>query len=332
MASELDRLNFDPRTQSMPTGGYSGLGGDATDYSAIKTAAEAEAQKLRDRVAADMQAAKDLPEIQAALLVNFRAALHALASDNDHSMQWLRQRTQDTRSQAGQALDDAEASAAEALQRVRAVVLKATSTAPASGQDAVLQELQLTNAWASVRQILEAAALQADPLQAIELATQSTGSDPIKRAAIRRFAPDWVTAQYAAQPQYARQRILEALFAGLDAAELPSMSATQKAGRAILAECERGTARLRMNSSACRNEISGKSTAPVLAGWADGSSIPTGYSGPAADRLMAPGGVNDFQVGEGAQRWAREARQSYPYLFIGANNAGSTGPRGIRFQ
>jgi hypothetical protein len=323
MSGELDRLNFDPRTQPQPS--YSGLGGgDTTDYDAIQTQAQADVQQLQNRVAPDLQIAQDLPNVQAMILVTFRDALGALASDNDHSYQWLLARTQDTRSQAMQALDEAEAAAAQALGRVRADVLKAIGAPPTgNAQDAMLQELQLKNAWDAARMILEAPALLDDPYKALQLATEQAGSDPIARAAIRRFGPSWVTATYSDHPQYVRDRILTALHAGLDAAELPAMSVLQKAGRAILADCDRGTKRLRVNSHECRSEIEGKSTASVLAAWQDGQTIPFTYRGPAGT-AFAPSGAITPALGKAAYEWAQTAKQRYPYLFIGENsNSGS---------
>ena len=305
MSSPLDRV------------AAAGLTGTAATNAAEPPAGhgEADAAALRDRCAARLQSVReDLAEQHASVALMLRDRLAELHADREHSAAWVRQREAEIREEAAKALDDLDAEAAEAIADVRERAAKASERKPRDAQEAQLLEARMANEWVSLKMVLDAAVRQSNPLAALEAAAESAAAgDMVKAQALRRFGPDWIASALIGEPRYARQRALDALNAAVARAEEPHLTPLQKQARAILADVDRGTDRMRYNSAQVRREASTYDgwKAAALTGWGDDNGIV-----PLSDRGRTDIPTEHLAAafGERAQAWAQRAGRAYPRL------------------
>jgi hypothetical protein len=271
---------------------------------------ESDAQLLRSRIEQRMEKVRNLSEVQSQILLMLRARMEELAHDTSHSQSWITQRQDAVVAEAVKALDNAEAAAAEALAEISEQARRAAGPRkPPSTQDAILEQMQLQNAWISVSQLLDGAKGQADALAAVEAACASAAADPLKLAALKQFGDDWVSKALAGEPRYAQERVRGVMAAAIDAAEAPMRTPLQAAAHAILADAERGNGRLQANSQLARKEIGWGAKAGALAGWDDGEAIMHSYRG-----QIAPAEAISAGFGPQARAWAISAQKNYPVL------------------
>lgn len=284
---------------------------------------DAASQALRARFAAALADVRGLPEVQAAIVVAQREALAALKRmpGDMYSHKWYEQREREIKAQAAQALDAAESAAVERLAALREQAEAATRRDPGSVADQQLNELRIQSEWLSLKQILDVASQQVNPLAAIELAAERAASDPTRAEALRRFASDYVAANFAGQPRHARENIENALAAGVTRAESANWSASQHAAHEALSELDRATMRLQVNAREARREIEGRGVAAALAGWDDGQTIPLTERGQPVPAVLV-----QAALGDGARAWSASAARTYPLLTEAGAQAPTTDP------
>jgi hypothetical protein len=271
---------------------------------------EAHASALRSRIAAKLESARALPEIQASILLELRQRLDELAHDGDHTREWKAKREQEVRADAMRALDGAEQVASEAVGEAHDLAHAATVREPASVAEAHLLEAQIGNAWAAMRMHLDSAKGMPDTVAAIERACASAEGDAVKIEALRRYGDDWLVATFPNEPRVARERVQAAMHAAIDAAEAPSLTPLQRTGRAILAEVDHGVGYLLANGRDARNEIERQGKTAALAAWGEGDA-PILF---ANNRGWYTGEHVAANFGEPARLWALQAQRAYPRL------------------
>ncbi|GEM_PF-2258156 len=270
---------------------------------------DAHASALRSRLESRRAQAQRLPEVQAHILLMMRARLDELAKDGWHNDAWKSQRALVIRQQAQAALDAAEESAMEALEDARSQASQAATRDPGSIQEQQLLELQIGNAWMSLHQYLESAAADRDPLAALERVADRITGDRVAVEALRRFGQDYVASRFGGETKQVQERIQAVLTSVADRAEAPTLTPVQVEARAILADIDRGLARLQVNSQQLRTEINGKGQAAALAEWQDGAAIRFGDQ-----RGRFPAEAVTAAFSAESRAWAIAAPKAYPLL------------------
>jgi len=191
------------------------------------------------------------------VLLQLRSATADIMSNADYSNAYRTRQVVEARNKAQASLDDIQATAIKAAAKIRAQ-LDAILNPPANS-DPTVSELQIAGAW-GVAQPFLGGAVTGDTIS--KLCNMNV---PGMFAALRRYLPLTVMAQYSTAPKQHQEQYVESALLQLDAAEEPTLGKASRA-RALQAQMLVALGRLQTGYLQASGEINGTQRVGVLAG------------------------------------------------------------------
>jgi hypothetical protein len=164
-------------------------------------------------------------ENMADVLLQLRTDTANAMSDPTRSNGWKSQQIASVRNTAQQKLDDIQATAIKTAATIRKQI-DPILAGPAANSDPAVAEMQIAGAWSVAQPFLGTGAVTGD-----SIAKLVNMNVPGMTAALRRYLPLTVMAQWAGQPQQHIDQFVESAMLQLDAAELPTLG-RHRSGRA----------------------------------------------------------------------------------------------------